>query len=186
MAYKTSIEAISDFLFIEKDIKNVDVAIVFGNDWTETMDELLPYYKNGMVPKIIITGHSANSDKEPEALRFQKRALELGFLKDDIYLEEQATNTKENFEFTKPILENNFNHSNLENILLVCKTFHTRRVLMTAKKFLPQNINYCFLPTIDERKIEKDSWWKDETATKRVLEELGRISQYTLKGDLKL
>lgn len=71
-------------------------------------------------------------------------------------------------------------------MLLVCKSFHARRVLMTATNFLPNDIEYYFLSTLDERNIAKDGWWKDEIATKRVLEEVGRISQYTLKGDLKL
>jgi hypothetical protein len=57
---------------------------------------------------------------------------------------------------------------------------------MTATNFLPNDIEYYFLSTLDERNIAKDGWWKDEIATKRVLEEVGRISQYTLKGDLKL
>ena len=57
---------------------------------------------------------------------------------------------------------------------------------MTAKKFLPTNIKYYFSPVIDERNIKKENWWKDEVAKTRVLEELRRIGEYTLKGDLWL
>lgn len=186
MLYLSSVDAITKLLFIDQSIEKVDIAIVFGNDWIQTMDDLYPFYKEGMVPKIIITGNSANGNKEPESLRFQKRGIEIGFSAEDIILESRATNTKENFIFSKEILEKMFGLENINKILLVCKTFHTRRVLMTAKNFLPDKIEYFFLPTLDERNITKNGWWKEDVSKQRVLEEVGRISQYTLKGDLKL
>lgn len=57
---------------------------------------------------------------------------------------------------------------------------------MTAEKYFSKNMSYNFLPIVDDRNITRDSWWKNEIATKCVLEELGRISHYTLQGDLEL
>lgn len=184
----STISAISELLFIDSNAKNsnADLAIVFGNDWIETMDEVYKLYIDGKIKKILITGHSANKDKEPEALRFKKRAIELGIPDNIILVEKVATNTKENFLFSKTIIENEIGFDNIKSILLVCKTFHTRRVLMTAMNFFPNNIDYTFLPMIDERNIQKDNWWHDDIAKTRVLEELRRISDYTLKGDLSL
>ena len=95
--YKSNIDVITDLLFIDSYVEKVDVAIILGNDWEKTMDDLFPYYEAGLIPKMIITGHSANSDREPEPLRFKRRGLELGIIDDDIFLESKATNTKENF-----------------------------------------------------------------------------------------
>ena len=59
---------------------------------------------------------------------------------------------------------------------------------MTVQAFYPSNINYVYYPIVDVKgkNIGKDSWWSSEESIKRVLEELRRISEYTLKGDLAL
>lgn len=96
---------ITNLIFIQKRILKSDIAIVLSNNWIKTMDDLLPFYKNGFFKKIIITGHSHEPSREPEAIRFNKRALDLGYKSEDIILEIRATNTKENFKFSKMIVE---------------------------------------------------------------------------------
>lgn len=182
----SNIKGITDLIFIDQNIEQTDIALVLGNDWERTMDSLLPFYQKGLFKKIIITGYSHQLYKEPEALRFEKRALEIGFKLNDIFLETKAKNTKENFEFSKEIIEKEFGLANIKKVLLVCQTFHTRRAFMTANKFLSDNIDYYFLPILDDRNISKDNWWTNDFATTRVLGELSRIAQYTLDGDLEL
>jgi vancomycin permeability regulator SanA len=182
----SNIRGITDLVFIEQNIQPSDVAIVLGNDWVKTMDTLLPYYKKGVVKKVIITGYSHQLYKEPEALRFEKRALEIGFRLGDLFLETKAKNTKENFLFSKIILEKEFKLDNVKKVLLVCQTFHTRRAFMTANKFLSDNMDYYFLPVLDDRNVTKDNWWTNKISKDLVLGELWRIGQYTLANDLKI
>jgi len=181
----STIDAITQFLFIETDIEPVDLVFVFGNDWVETMDKVKGLYDQGISTRILISGHSASKERsESEADRFVHRGIELGIPKSAFILEHDATNTKENFEFSLPLIEREFGVENLERVLFVCKTFHTRRVLMTARNFLPQHIEYFFLPMVDERNVRRDNWWQEQVARERVLAELRRIGEYTLKGDL--
>lgn len=183
----STIEAITDFLFIESSMNNVDLIFVFGNDWLDTMKEVKTIYEKGISDYILISGHSASKERsESEASRFMRKGVELGIPSEVFLLEKQATNTKENMQFSLPIIEEKIGISKITKILFVCKTFHTRRVLMTAKKFLPASIEYSFYPVNDERNIRKDNWWEDSTSFERVIAEVRRIAEYTLKGDLSI
>lgn len=183
----STIDAITQFLFIETPIEPVDMIFVFGNDWIETMDAVKDLYDRGISTQILISGHSANKDRlESEAQRFMRRGIELGIPDSAFILEHNATNTKENLEFSLPLIEERLGIANISRILFVCKTFHTRRVLMTARNFLPQQVEYFFLPMIDERNIRRDNWWQDQIARERILAEVRRIGEYALKGDLSI
>ena len=79
-----TIKKITDLLFIPQNIKKSDITIILGNDFVDTINIIEPFYRQNILGKIIITGHSPNKDKEPEAERFFKRAVELGFNIEDI------------------------------------------------------------------------------------------------------
>jgi uncharacterized SAM-binding protein YcdF (DUF218 family) len=182
-----TIRIISEFLFIESKIEKVDLIFVFGNDWLKTMDHVSDLYYKGISSNILITGHSANKDRvESEADRFSNYGISLGIPQNAFLLEKCATNTKENLEFSIPIIESKLGLTKIKKILFVCKTFHTRRVLMTAQKWLPSNIQLSFYPVNDERNILKHNWWKTEETQERVMGEIRRIGEYTLQGDLSL
>ncbi len=182
-----TIDAITELLFIDSKIKECDLIFVFGNDWIDTMNDVAFLYKNKISEKILITGHSANTYRnEPESISFYKKGLELNIPKDSFILEQNATNTKENIEFSIPLIEEEIGWKNVHKILFVCKTFHTRRVKMTANNFFPKDIEYLFYPIKGERNITKNTWWIDKTAQARVLAEIKRIAEYSIKGDLSI
>jgi uncharacterized SAM-binding protein YcdF (DUF218 family) len=185
--YRPTIQAITDLLFIETPLEKVDLMFVFGHAWGQTMIEVKRLYDEGISSRILISGRGPNRDQsESEAFRFYRKGLELGIPEHAFLLEEKATNTKENIEFSISIVENAIGLKKINKILFVCKGFHARRVLMTARKFFPKHIEYFFFPIVDERIIERDSWWRDPVAFERVMAEVGRIADYTLKGDLSI
>lgn len=188
MSSKSStIEAITDFLFLEtKKPKKVDLIFVFGSSFLPTMDEVKKLYNKKVAKKILITGHSKGRLKEIEADRFYKYGLKIGFPKNAFLLEKEAANTKENIINSIPLIEEELGFKKIKAIIFVCKTFHTRRVLMTVKKFFPAGIKYYFSPVTDERNIKKDNWWKNKVAKARVLEEVKRIGEYALRDDLSI
>lgn len=63
-----------------------------------------------------------------------------------------------------------------------------RRVKMCASACGYPTDLIDFYGTVDRKgkKIGPDSWWKNETAVRRVLEELKRVAEYSLKGDLSI
>lgn len=188
----STIEAITKFLFIPKLIPDkADVCIVLGNDYIDTMVDVKWIFEQGICDKFILTGHSAKMDKEPECERFFKRGIELGIPQDMMFLENKATNSYENLDFSKKIIENQLGgFERCKKILFVAKAFVTRRIEMTAKKLYPDFVQTYYIPTADDtengKNIRADNWWTNSAAQKRVLEEIRRIAEYTLKGDLKL
>lgn len=182
-----TIDAITNLLFIETELKPVDLAFIFGSTWIKTMKPVSQLYKQGLFAKILISGGRLSlEESESEALKLMTKGVELGIPESVFLLEDMATNTKENLSYSLPLIEQKWGMQNINSILLVCKTFHARRALMTAKKIFPKNINYLFLPIVDERNIKKDNWWQSTIARQRVLEEIKRIGEYALKGDIEI
>lgn len=188
----STVEAITKLLFLPKSVPNkADICIVLGNDYIDTMVHVKSIYEHGICDKFILTGHSAKMDKEPECERFFRRGIELGIPSNAMFLENKATNSYENLNFSKQIIEKQFGgFERCKKILFVAKAFVTRRVEMTAKNLYPDFVETYYFPTVDDtetgKNIRSDNWWKNDAARKRVLEEVKRIAEYTLKGDLKL
>lgn len=180
-----TLEKITSLIFYETKIpKKVNYIIVLWSNYIDTMIDVKRIYDEWISKKIIITGWSYmwKDSTDSEAERFMNRWVELWIDKKDIILEKKASNTKENILFIKKILDkNNFKKW---KILFVCKAFHTRRVLMTAQKNLWSNNEYYFLPIVDDTKISKNEWFLSEKSKNRVLAELIRIWEYTIKWDI--
>ena len=188
----SAIEAITKLLFLPKSVpERADVCIVLGNDYLDTMVDVKSIYEHHVCDKFILTGHSAKMDKEPECERFFRRGIELGIPSDIMFLENKATNSYENLNYSKQIIEEQFGgFEHCKKILFVAKAFVTRRIEMTAKNLYPDFVETYYIPTVDDtptgKNIGPDNWWINEAARKRVLEEVKRIAEYTLKGYLTL
>ncbi len=181
-----TIDKITKFVFIPSTIKPVDIIIVLGNDYIKTMDSVADIYHKGYCKKILITGHSSKKDQTPESERFLKRAIQLGISEDDIILESEASNTKENFIYSKKLLSKDMKSGAIKDVMIVCLAFHSRRSLMTAKKWFSNSVNYIFFTTSDNRHIKANTWYKTNIGRKRVFEEIERIGKYSVKGDLEI
>ena len=105
----SAIEAITKLLFLPKSVpERADVCIVLGNDYLDTMVDVKSIYEHHVCDKFILTGHSAKMDKEPECERFFRRGIELGIPSDIMFLENKATNSYENLNYSKQIIEEQF------------------------------------------------------------------------------
>ena len=71
------------------------------------------------------------------------------------------------------------------NTVAVCaKPFHMRRAIMTLRKHFPAHVRLIAQPPNDPGDLSAETWWQTEGGRQRVLGELGKISEYALKGDL--
>jgi uncharacterized SAM-binding protein YcdF (DUF218 family) len=182
-----TINKITDFVFKETKIpKKVDLIFVLGNDYEPQMKDVLKLYKKGISKKVLISGFGDTNISKSEASILKEYAVNLGIPENVFVLEEHASNTKQNLQFSVPIMKKEIDFKNLKSILFVCKSFHTQRVFMTAKNFLSKNLKIFFYPIIDERNITKNNWYKNEDSKIIVLNELKKIAEYSLDKDISI
>jgi uncharacterized SAM-binding protein YcdF (DUF218 family) len=100
-----------------------------------------------------------------------------------ILLEDKATNSLENVTLSKKIIKKHL--GKLPNkIIIICKAFHGRRVLMTLRKNLSPDIEYN-LQLVQTKNHQVASWYKNKKVRNHIIDEIRKIGEYTLKGDLE-
>nr|MBQ4455502.1 YdcF family protein [Clostridia bacterium] len=189
-----TLRAITEFLFVKTDYTMstpVDLAIVTGNEYINTVDEVYALYCQGLIRRyVLFTGCNPSGMGQPEADLFLERWVNLGGKKDIVILERRATNIKENMLFSYQVIhEIGGFQVDGGSILFVGKAFALRRILMSATAAgFPHAEKWQVYGTIDKLglNIGPDCWWKSERSKKRVIEELERIARYSLSGDLSL
>jgi len=109
MEYLKPLQTIWDYLCLGQKPEKADVIVGFGNFNTNIARRVAELYHQGLAPKILFTGGLGRNTEgllpEPEAVRFARVAMECGVPAEDILIEDQSTNTKENIEFTRKLLE---------------------------------------------------------------------------------
>ena len=178
-----NIKAITDFIFISDKLSKSDVIVVPGTFRADIIKKALDIYKKGFSPYIITTGGVENEEGLIES-KFQKQYLiDNGVPADVVFNETKSTNTKENAIYAKEELDKK--GIKYDKIILVSKTYHARRLLMTFLPSFPMS-DIKIVPVIDDRNITKDNWYKEREKIDKVMEEIEKIGEYFLKGDLSL
>ena len=109
MVFLEPLQVIWDYLCLRQQPTKADCIVGFGNFNTDIARRAAELYLQGYAPKVLFTGGLGRNTEgllpEPEAVRFAKVAMECGVPEADILIEDKSTNTKENIEFTRTLLE---------------------------------------------------------------------------------
>ena len=140
MDYLKPLQVIWDYLCLKEPLQKADCIVGFGNFSTDIARRAAELYHAGYAPKILFTGGLGRNTEgllpESEAVRFAKVAMECGVPEEDIILEPNSTNTKENILFTREILESlGLSHS---RILGVHQPFMERRIKAAMGVYWPE------------------------------------------------
>ena len=140
MEYLEPLQVIWDYLCLKQEPREADCIVGFGNFNTDIARRAAQLYLDGYAPKILFTGGLGRNTEgllpEPEAVRFAKVAVGCGVPEEDILIEDKSTNTKENINFTKALLEEAgipMNH-----ILGVHQPFMERRIKAAMGVYWPE------------------------------------------------
>jgi uncharacterized SAM-binding protein YcdF (DUF218 family) len=178
------IKQITNYIFLEAKPQKADLAFVFGTMHQEPIDLAYDLYKNNFISKIIVSGGINKHIGGNEAKIISKELIKMGVKKEDIVLEDKSTNTLENVIFAKKVIDKKIGLNNIKKILVVVKSFHARRALMTLKKHFPKHIK--FIPVIYNLDgFNKTNWFKSEIGKEKVLSEYAKIKEYLKKGDIE-
>ncbi len=130
MDFLEPLQVLWDYLCLHQPPEKADVIVGFGNFNTDIPRRAAELYHQGYAPKILFTGGLGRNTEgllpEPEAVRFARVAMACGVPEQDILLEDRSSNTRENIEFTRQLLQDRkIPHS---RILGVHQPFMERRI----------------------------------------------------------
>ncbi len=104
----------------------------FG-EGADRITDAVTLYKMGKIKKLLISGGSGSFyfPELKESIRLRDFAVTMGVRQEDIFVEDNSVNTRQNAVHSMTILKNNWSD---ENFLLITSATHMRRALGCFKK----------------------------------------------------
>lgn len=137
---RTLVKKLWDYMCLGQQPRKADCIIGFGCYNEDVARRAAQLYREGYAPWVVFTGglgrNTASMWSSSEASRFGKIALEAGVPETALILEEQSTNTGENFRFTRLLLEQRGIRA--DRVLAVQKPYMERRLLGAFPVYWPE------------------------------------------------
>jgi len=174
-------DSISDFIFVEDKPKKSDIILILGGSKPQLMERAVELYHQGLAPYILPSGGINKKlpdwDSEWEFLR--NIAITNGVPESAILKEDKALSTLDNAILSWQVIQQD--NIKVKRAILVCKSFHARRALLTYQIIFSSDIEFIVCPIIDDRDIRKDNWFLDNAKIIEVMEEVEKIGKYFAK-----
>ena len=140
----------------------------------ERVTQAIELYRAGHAPRIVFSSGFVFTMREAEMMKAVAEAN--GVPAQDIFLEEAATNTRENVLYTKSILD----ARGWRRILLVSSPYHMRRAMLTFEKLAPE---IEVIPTpVPESQFYTHTRGASLEQIRGLLHEVAAIVQYWWRG----
>ena len=160
----------------DQDDSGSEALFVFGAASNARIERAVELYKQGVAPKIIISGHRPHYGQsvEAEASRMAKFARLAGVPASDLILEESAITIPDNVKRSIDLLISlNWKPA---SITLIATDFVLSRAKMDWYKFTPWDIEIKVVaPQSQSINFTKDGWYKDERTIALVLNEYAKL-----------
>ena len=187
MEFLEPLQVIWDYLCLGQEPQKADCIVGFGNFNTDIARRAAELYHQGLAPKILFTGGLGRNTEgllpEPEAVRFAKVAMACGVPAKDILIEDRSTNTKENIEFTRAMLEKE--GISTDHILGVHQPFMERRIKAAMGVYWPE-LNFSVTSpqvTIPEYLARaKEQGITEQASVSVIVGDFQRMDLYAKKG----
>ncbi len=182
-----NLQILWDYLSLRQRVERADVIVGFGCYDDNVARWAAELYHQGYAPKILFTGglgrNTAGLFRRSEAENFAAVAMEMGVPEGDILLESKSTNTRENIEFTRALLEaRQIPHG---RILGVHKHYMERRIHAAMGVYWPeQTFSVTSFPQTLEEALdaaEQQGMHRRETIS-TIVGDFQRIDLYARKG----
>lgn len=139
---RSDVEILWDFNQMHHDPHPVDVGIGLGSHDPGVATYTADLYHEGMFPLIVFTGANAPTTVERfprgEAVHFREMALERGVPNSAIRIEPKATNTGENIDFTRALLQDDGLLDSIRSVMLISRPYQQRRSYAICRKRWPE------------------------------------------------
>lgn len=156
-------KVIWDYSQLSHKLTSADAAIVMGSGDIRVAERASDLWQEKLVPFLVVSGGFGTREVAgwtiTEAEKFSKIILANGVPRSAILIEDKATNSAENFQFSMEIL--NSRKISTHKLIVVTKPYMERRAFVTFRKLFPKievlvtspQISYKDYPNL---KISKD------------------------------
>jgi len=181
---KRIIKEISDFIFVEDELKMSDIIFLPGGAHSEVPEKGAEVFLSGYAPLVLPSGKYSvtvgafsgvrtkadiyNGNYSTECEFYKDVLLRCGVPAEVILCEDRSTFTKMNAVNSRKLTDKL--GLDIKRAIICCKSFHARRCLMYYSYAYPDT-EFIISPT-DVDGINKDTWHLDPKAVKTVMSEL--------------
>lgn len=153
-------------LCVETRVNSADAIVVLGGELTHRPDYAVELFQRGIAPHVVISG---NGDCDEARIVLVGK----GTPEDSVQMECESRNTKENAEFSIPLLR----QAGAKRVVIVTSWFHSRRALNCFRHFAP-DMEFVSMPTVVDRPV---SDWPNRYEREWVLTEYLKLAYYWVR-----
>lgn len=128
-SHKKALPSADAVIVLGAGLRGEDVSQILAN----RLDQALDYLQTSPNAVIVVSGGQGASEVRSEASAMAEYLIDHGVNPEKIILEDQSTSTRENFKFSKTILDNYFSNQPYTAVF-VTSAFHVWRAELIAKK----------------------------------------------------
>lgn len=172
---------LGNFLIVNDELHKADAIVVFSGDNGPRTEKGVELLKEGLGDYLILSGGIVYDDVTMAEL-MKNHAIKLGVPKEKILIDDKASTTHENAEFTKEIIEEN----NFKSIIVVTSEYHSRRSKLAMEKVLKntsidgQQVKVMIAHATEEKFTTK--WWTSGNSILILISEYLKLMGYWRKG----
>lgn len=190
---KRWIEDITNFIFMEDEIKKADAIFLPGCPYARQAEEAGKLYSEGLAKWIFPSGRFAffrdrfifgeGEEKkygfafETEADFFAEVLRKSGVPETGIFPEKEARFTKENAVFTRKLAEEK--GVEIQSAILICRAFHARRAYMYYQMAFPE-VEIMVHPVVTIG-VTRENWFRSKEGMEVVMGELSKCGEQMKK-----
>lgn len=183
MSIQENYKDISEFIFVEDQLKRADVIIIPGSSRKALAERAIWLINNNMADYIIVSGAKNKKLKNiTEAEYLKKLLMEQSIDGEKIITECKASNTYENALFSMWKCQDK--NISTAKIIIVCKNYHSRRVKQTFQGVF-ENSEIMISPVCDSTGITSNNWYENEKNKSIIFGEIEKTGKYYLKNAKK-
>jgi uncharacterized SAM-binding protein YcdF (DUF218 family) len=168
---------ITQYLDVTAPSEKADLLFVFGTMRPEPALMAAEAFAQGRVKHIVLTGGNNRFTGNNEAEAHLQVLLEKGAPREQIIVENESRNTRENVLFALPHLMKHLDLDSIKSVMVLTKWHHCRRAMMTLKRHLPAGTRYYSL-TYEQGAATRSSWWTNDEGCRLVMGNVTRIQEY--------
>lgn len=175
------IKQITAYMFLPDSPVKADATIVLGQTlWQRPFQKAIEIYKAGMSGKLVFTGGYNPKLGGCEALEMKNAWEKLGYPLDDLLIDSEATNTRENMVNAKHLLQVAGLYKAGMAINLISINYHMRRAVQTLRQVFDRSEIQLGVVNYPSKYCEPHTWRQNAEGVRLIQLEMAKINAYGL------